>query len=218
MTDVTEILKRDNDRNDGATGELFRLVYEELRRIAAAKMMSEIPGHTMQATALVHEAFLRLVDQKEPRAWENRGHFFAAAAEAMRRILIDYARKKKSVKRGGGLRRIDLEEFAEVEEEFGEEMVEVDEALHALAEIDGPAAELVKLRLFAGLSVAEAGEMLGMSRTRAYENWKFAKATDVPPSETESMSCLLPKTRTGSRISPSRSWKGRVLRKRNGAS
>jgi RNA polymerase sigma factor (TIGR02999 family) len=176
MTDLTELFKRDAPWNNEATGELFNLVYEELRKMATAKMKHEPLDHTMQATALVHEAFLALVDQKDPQVWENRRHFFAAAAESMRRILIDSARRKLSLKRGGSLRRVDLDEFVADDSGIGEELIAVNDSLEVLGEVDAQAAELVKLRVFAGLSISEAGELLGISRSAAYENWKFARA------------------------------------------
>jgi RNA polymerase sigma factor (TIGR02999 family) len=176
MPRLTEILQTSPEDKGSGTSELFRVVYDELRKIAAAKMRAEAPGHTIQATALVHEAFLRLVDPEEQQVWENRGHFFAAASEAMRRILVDSARRKLSAKRGAGARRVEVDDFIATNGADGEELVAVSDALEALDAIDPETAELVKMRLFAGLSVTEAGELLGLSRTRSYENWKFAKA------------------------------------------
>lgn len=176
MNDVTRILSRYDRTNTELTHELFQLVYQELRQIAAAKMKSESAGHTSQPTALVHEAFIRLVDRENPQAWSCRGHFFAAAAEAMRRILIESARRRSSAKRGGNFQRVDIDGLAEGAFDFQHQLLDIDDTLNSLAAEDALAAELVKLRLFAGLSITEAGEMLGLSRTSAYENWKFARA------------------------------------------
>lgn len=176
MNDVTRILSRYDGSNSELTHELFQLVYDELRQIATAKMRSESVGNSSQPTALVHEAFIRLVDRENPQAWDCRGHFFAAAAEAMRRILVESARRRSSAKRGGKLQRVDIEGLATGGFEFQDQIIDIDDTLSSLAAEDSVAAELVKLRLFAGLSITEAGEMLGMSRTSAYENWKFARA------------------------------------------
>ena len=139
-------------------------------------MASERPDHTLQATALVHEAFLRLVDTDRVQRWDSRGHFFAAAAEAMRRILTEWAKQKNSLKRGGELERIELaDDLAFTTNCSPDDVLDLEQSLERLATEDAEAAELVKLRLFAGLSVEEAGKMLGMSRSTAFENWKYAR-------------------------------------------
>jgi RNA polymerase sigma factor (TIGR02999 family) len=175
MTDVTRILNAIERGDAKAADELLPLVYEELRLLAAQRLSREPPGQTLQATALVHEAYLRLVGD-EPQSWDNRGHFFAAAAEAMRRILIDNARRKKSARHGGHGHRLDLSQVEPGTEEVFDDLLVVDEALQKLAATDGPKAELVKLRYFAGLTLEQAGEVLGMSRSSAYENWAYARA------------------------------------------
>lgn len=180
MTDVIRILSAIEQGDSGATEELLPLVYDELRKLAAQKLAQEKPGQTLQATALVHEAYLRLVGDEDAPRWESRGHFFAAAAEAMRRILIDAAKAKQCLKRGGERKRVGLEE---VEATLGgsaglsaDLMLDLDDALTRLRAKDATTAELVTLRLFAGLSVTEAGEALGLSRSTAYENWEYAQA------------------------------------------
>ena len=174
MSDVTEIISKIRAGNAVATDELLPLVYDQLRELAASRMSGERADHTLQATALVHEAYLRLMGPADSKSWENRGHFFAAAAEAMRRILVDSARARKSQKRSGTRRRIELQDLADSDAEISDIMLDLDEGLKGLAKEDAESAELVKLRLFAGLSVTEAGQALGMSRSTAYENWKFA--------------------------------------------
>ena len=174
--EVTRILRALGRGEQHVASELLPLVYDELRRLAAQRLVHEKPGQTLQATALVHEAYLRLVDQEGTREWNGRGHFFAAAAEAMRRILIDNARSKRRLKRGGGLKRVDLEGADMAADASLDELLEVDEAIAKLAEEDPKAAELVKLRYFAGLSLEEAAEAVGMSRSSAYEHWTYAKA------------------------------------------
>ena len=175
MTDVTRILNAIERGDAKATDELLPLVYEELRRLAAQKMAREKPGQTLQATALVHEAYIRLVGQ-EAQNWRSRTHFFAAAAEAMRRILIDDARRKKSLKRGGGRQRLELDEAAALDGRASDDVLALDEALEKLAENHKVKAELVKLRYFAGLTVGQAAEMLGISRSTADEHWAYARA------------------------------------------
>lgn len=177
MSDVTQALQRIEAEAAGAADELLPLVYEELRQMASARMVRERLDHTLSATALVHEAYVRLVDSTQERPWENRRHFFAAAAEAMRRILVDHARAKRGPRRGGGSTRepLDLDQW------FGEEtspdlMLDLDQALQQLAEQDAASAELFKLCFFAGVSVSQAGRMLGLSRTAAYHDWSFARA------------------------------------------
>lgn len=158
-----------------AAGELLPLVYDELRRIAAHKMASEAPGHTLQPTALVHEAWLRLAGNGA-QTWENRGHFFAAAAEAMRRILVDHARRKLSQKRGSGAERVELNESMIVLSAPPDELLAVNEALDQLVQEDPQAAELVKLRYFAGLTMEEAASALGLGKRTAEGIWTYARA------------------------------------------
>lgn len=177
MSDLTQILERMETGDPQASAELLPLVYEELRRLAKSRMANERPDHTLQATALVHEAYLQLVDGDHLHKWNSRGHFFGAAAEAMRRILINSAKSRQSLKRGGDLHRAPLEDVQLAIKGFdAAELIEFNELLELFAKEDPEAAELVKLRLFAGLSVSEAGEALGLSRSTAYGNWDYAKA------------------------------------------
>jgi RNA polymerase sigma factor (TIGR02999 family) len=172
MSEVTRILAAINQGDPHAAGQLLPLIYDELRQLAARKLAVETPGQTLQPTALVHEAYLRLVgDQK----FEGRGHFFAAAAEAMRRILVEAARRKQSPKHGGGRRRIELDEAHRVLES-SDDLLLLDDALGRLSAEDATAVEIVKLRLFAGLSVEEAADALGLARATAYRHWAFARA------------------------------------------
>jgi RNA polymerase sigma factor (TIGR02999 family) len=152
------------------------LVYEELRKLAAQRLASEKPGHTLQATALVHEAYVRLIGGDEARQWAGRGHFLATAAEAMRRILVESARRKGSLKRGGGRARAELRDADLVADDAPDEILAVDEALGGLAAVDSQAAELVKLRYFAGLSVPEAAEALGLTTRTTERLWAYARA------------------------------------------
>jgi RNA polymerase sigma factor (TIGR02999 family) len=175
MSDVTRILNAIERGDAKATDELLPLVYEELRLLAAQKLSHEPPGQTLQATALVHEAYLRLIGD-EPQSWNGRGHFFAAAAEAMRRILVENARHKKRLKRGGEKQRIDLDGVDSMVNGLSEDVIAVDEALVRLAEMDAVKAELVKLRYFGGLTVEQAAQVLGVSETTAKEHWRFARA------------------------------------------
>ena len=175
MGDITEILVEVRRGDERAADRLLTAVYEELRRLAACRLARERPGQTLQATALVHEAYLRLVGDEHAR-WENRGHFFAAAAEAMRRILVEAARRKGRRKHGGGLKRVALDEGDFIELPESVDLVALDEALERLAREDRVKAELVKLRYFAGLSVVQAGEVLGISRATADRYWRFARA------------------------------------------
>jgi len=175
MSDVTRILNAIEQGDAQVTDELLPLVYEELRLLAAQKLSHEPPGQTLQATALVHEAYIRLVGD-EPQGWENRGHFFAAAAEAMRRILVDKARSKKCVKRGGGTQRVNLNDVIGAVEASPEGLIALDEALTRLAEEDAEAAGLVQLAYFGGLSLEQAAAVLGMSCRSAYRHWAFARA------------------------------------------
>jgi RNA polymerase sigma factor (TIGR02999 family) len=176
MSDVTRILSAIEQGDPRAAEQLLPLVYEELRQLAAQRLAQEKPGQTLQATALVHEAYLRLVDQDKARSWDSRGHFFAAAAEAMRRILIDRARSRQASRHGGGRQRVELAEVDLAGQVTAPEMLELDDALLRLAEEDVGAADLVKLRFFAGLSVEEAGKALGLPRTTAYRQWTYARA------------------------------------------
>jgi RNA polymerase sigma factor (TIGR02999 family) len=176
MNDITYILGQ-IDRGDTAAAEqLLPLVYDELRRLAAARMSAEPADHTLQATALVHEAYLRLVDVERARHWDSRGHFFAAAAEAMRRILVEQARRKQSRRQGGDWCRVEIHAGDLAVPTPDRNLLEIDEALTRLAEEDPQSAELVKLRLFAGLSVTDAAGVLGVSRSTAYKLWAYARA------------------------------------------
>jgi RNA polymerase sigma factor (TIGR02999 family) len=175
MSDVTRILSAIEQGDPHAAEELLPLVYDELRKLAAQRLAQETPGQTLQATALVHEAYLRLVGESEEQHWNSRGHFFAAAAEAMRRILVDSARRQHSLKRGGQRRRVGLEEALSLSEQPADDLLALDEALTRLAEEDPIKAELVKLRYFAGLSVVQTAEALGISRATADRYWAYAK-------------------------------------------
>jgi len=176
MADVTQILSQIEQGDPDAAEQLLPLVYEELRRLAAAKMAQEKPGQTLSATALVHEAYLRLVQPDPPRRWENRRHFFAAAAEAMRRILLNRARNKGRLKRGGGRRRLDLDPATLAEQTSVEDLLDLEEALFRLASEDQVLADLVRLRLFAGLSTADAAKILGVAARTADRHWSYARA------------------------------------------
>jgi RNA polymerase sigma factor (TIGR02999 family) len=175
MTDITHILSAIEQGDPHAAEQLLPLVYDELRTLAAAKLAQEKPGQTLQATALVHEAYLRLVDVDKAQQWNSRGHFFGAAAEAMRRILVENARRRRSPKHGGACRRVNLDEAAPCAPEPAEELLALDEALDRLAREDPRKAELVKLRCFTGLSVQEAADVLGISRATADRYWAYAK-------------------------------------------
>jgi len=175
MSDVTRILTAIEQGDARAADELLPAVYEELRHLAAQKLSQERPGQTLQATALVHEAYIRLVGA-EARNWSSRGHFFAAAAEAMRRILIEKARRKQRLKGGGGHQRVALDDAELAIEEPSTDVIALDEALAKLAEEDPTKAELVKLRFFAGLTIKQAGAILGISRATADRYWSYAKA------------------------------------------
>ncbi len=174
MTDVTRILNAIERGDAKATDELLPLVYEGLRLLAAQKLSHEPPGQTLQATALVHEAYIRLVGGDAP-SWENRGHFFGAAAEAMRRILVDHARCKRSQRRGGTHQRVELEGLDSAVGEPPEYLVRLDEALTKLDQEDPELAELVKLRYFAGLTLEQAAEIKGISRRTAGRYWHYAR-------------------------------------------
>jgi RNA polymerase sigma factor (TIGR02999 family) len=176
MSDVTRILEQIEEGDGVAAERLLPVVYDELKRLAAAQMHSESPGNTLQATALVHEAYVRLVDVKRAQNWRSRGHFYAAAAEAMRRILIERARGKRREKRGGDWKRVDFENFDPVCSTTPEQLVALDDALVRLTELDKIAGQLVSLRYFAGLSVADAAESIGISAATAYRHWAYARA------------------------------------------
>ncbi len=175
MNEVTRVLSAIEQGDPHAAEQLLPLVYQELRQLAAQKLAQEKPSQTLQATALVHEAYLRLVDTKKAQHWNSRGHFFAAAAEAMRRILVEDARRKRGPKHGGGFQRVNLEEAVSYTQEPAGELLAVNEALDKLAQEDPKKAELVKLRFFTGLSVQEAANVLGISRATADRYWAYAK-------------------------------------------
>jgi RNA polymerase sigma factor (TIGR02999 family) len=176
MNDVTRILSAIEQGDPRAAGQLLPLVYDELRKLAAQRLAKEKPGQTLQATALVHEAYLRLVGSGRDRSWDSRGHFFAAASEAMRRILVDNARRKQSLKRGCGQARLGLDHLDVAAPEACDDLLALDEALSRFARTDPQAAELVKLRFFAGLTVKQAAEVLGVSPRTADLVWAYAKA------------------------------------------
>lgn len=175
MSDVTQILRAIKAGDNGGAEQLLAVVYAELKRIAAQKMAGEAQGHTLQPTALVHEAWMKLVGDGDP-AFENRAHFFASAAEAMRRILVDSARRKKALRRGGGAARETLEEDHLVQDERSDELLAVDEALDLLAREDPVAADLVKLRYFVGMTMEEAAATMGMSLRNTERAWTYARA------------------------------------------
>jgi RNA polymerase sigma factor (TIGR02999 family) len=176
MSDVTRILSAIEQGDPRAAEELLPLVYQELRSLAAGRLAAEKPGQTLQATALVHEAYVRLVDGNHDQPWNGRGHFFAAAAEAMRRILIERARGKARHKHGGDWRRVDFEQLDVTTSVCPDQLVALDEALERLATLDPLAGQLVKLRYFAGLSLHQAAAALGFSTATAYRHWAYARA------------------------------------------
>ena len=176
MNQVTGILSAIEQGDPHAAEQLMPLVYQELRVLAAQRLAQELPGQTLQATALVHEAYLRLVDGDKAVQWNSRAHFFGAAAEAMRRILVDRARRKQADKRGGQGRRVPLAEADVGFTSPAEELLDIDEALTRLAAEDPQAARLIQLRYFAGLSIEDAAEVVGVSRSTAYEHWSYARA------------------------------------------
>jgi RNA polymerase sigma factor (TIGR02999 family) len=176
MTDVTRILAALDRGDPHAAGQLLPLVYADLRRLAAAQLAREKPGQTLDATALVHEAYLRLAGPREEQQFANRRHFFAAAAEAMRRILVERARARRAAKRGGDRERVAVELDHLAARYSDAELLDTDSVLDGLAGADAEAAELVRLHVFGGLSIEEAGAALGMSRATAYRNWSFARA------------------------------------------
>jgi RNA polymerase sigma factor (TIGR02999 family) len=176
MNQVTRILSAIEQGDPLAAEKLLPLVYDELRKLAAKKLAHETPGQTLEATALVHEAYLRLVDGEKIKRWHGRGHFFAAAAEAMRHILVDNARRKRRTKHGGHRQRIKLNESLPAHPTNSDQVLALDEALRQLAGQDPEAAAIVKLRYFAGLSVEDAAQAVGISRAGAYRHWTFARA------------------------------------------
>jgi RNA polymerase sigma factor (TIGR02999 family) len=176
MNDATQILSRIESGDASAAEQLLPLVYDELRKLAAGKLAHEKPGQTLEATALVHEAYVRLVDNDRAQHWDSRGHFFAAAAEAMRRILVERARRRARLKHGGHFERIDLDAIEIATDTAGVDILELDEALSRLAIQHPDKAELVKLRYFAGLTGDEAAAVLGISPATADRHWTFARA------------------------------------------
>ena len=176
MTDVTQILSQIEQGDPSAAEQLLPLVYDELRKLAAARMAHESPNHTLQATALVHEAYVRLVDADKAQHWDSRGHFFAAAAEGMRRILVESARRNGSLKHGAVYTRVDLSQVSSGEGPSPVDLLALDEALAELERHDSQAAALVKLRYFAGLSHQDATSALGVSRRVADRLWSLARA------------------------------------------
>ncbi len=176
MSDVTRLLDAAATGDRQAAAELLPIVYDELRKLAAARMAAENPGHTLEPTALVHEAYLRLVGGANPGGWDGRGHFFAAAAEAMRRILVEAARRKKAARHGGGLNRHDADELPIAAPEPSEDLVALDEALGRFAIVEPEKAQLVKLRYFAGLTIEQAAEVLRISPATAKRHWNYSRA------------------------------------------
>ncbi len=176
MTDVTQILSAIQQGDPQAAERLLPLVYDELRKLAAARMAQEKPGQTLQATALVHEAYLRLVDATQAQKWDSRGHFFAAVAEAMRRILIENARRKKSQKHGGAWERVELLEGDVLFDAAPDQLFALNDAVERFGREEPETSKLVNLCVFAGLPVEEAGKLLGMSRATSYRQWSYARA------------------------------------------
>ena len=176
MSDVTRILSQIDSGDPSAAEQLLPLVYEELRKLAAARLAQEKPGQTLQATALVHDAYLRLVDVHEAQRFNSRGHFYAAAAEAMRRILVESARRKARVKHGGDRQRLDIEPGELLAADISDDLLALDETLDRLAASDSQAAQLVQLRYFAGLTIPQAAEVIGVSPRKADLLWSFARA------------------------------------------
>jgi RNA polymerase sigma factor (TIGR02999 family) len=176
MSNVTRLLEAANRGDRQAAADLLPLVYDELRKLAVSRMANESPDQTLQATALVHEAYLRLIGPADEARWENRGHFFAAAAEAMRRILVDAARRKRREKHGGNYHRVELDALPVVAPDSRDDLVALDDALTRLADEDPQAARLIELRHFAGLTIAESAQVLGISPRSADRVWAFARA------------------------------------------
>jgi RNA polymerase sigma factor (TIGR02999 family) len=175
MSEITRVLSAINQGDPRAAAQLMPLVYDELRKLAAQKLAQEKPGQTLEATALVHEAYLRLVDTDKAQQWNSRGHFFAAAAEAMRRILVECARRKGRIKHGGG-QRVELDGLELAVELPVDDLLALNEAVSSLSERDSQAAQIVKLHCFAGLTIEQAAEVLGLSARTAYRDWAFARA------------------------------------------
>ena len=176
MTDVTQILSRVDQGDLSAAEQLLPLVYDELRKLAAARLAHERPGQTLQATALVHDAYIRLVDVEKAQHWNSRGHFFAAASEAMRRILVENARQKQSLKRGGDRKRVELDVSIVAQDGLSPDLIALDEALTQLEREAPQKAELVKLRFFGGLSIDEASAAMGLSSATVKRYWTYARA------------------------------------------
>ena len=176
MSDVTRLIEAAAQGDRQAAADLLPLVYDELRHLATAKMAQERPGQTLEPTALVHEAYLRLVGTTPPQSWDSRGHFFAAAAQAMRRILVNRARDKQRLKRGGGHHRVDLDHLEVTFPTNGEDLCALDEALERLAQLNPPCANLIHLRFFAGLTIDEAAAAMGVAPRTAQRYWAFARA------------------------------------------
>jgi RNA polymerase sigma factor (TIGR02999 family) len=176
MSDYSDIQKKIDDGDPGAASQLLPLVYDELKRLAEWKMANEPAGHSLQATALVHEAYLRLVDTDGQQAWESRGHFFAAAAEAMRRILVENARKKRRIKHGGGRKRLDLNSVDLADPQNFDILEALDKSIDQLAEQNAMAAQVVNLRFFVGLTIQQTADALGLSVRTANRYWVYAKA------------------------------------------
>ena len=176
MTDVTQILSQIEQGDPSAAEQLLPLVYDELRKLAAAKLAQEKPGQTLQATALVHDAYLRLVDVDRAQHWDSRAHFFAAAAESMRRILVDNALRKRRPKHGGDRHRVDLDASLTLDGSPNEQILALNEALEKLSDTDEVSAEVVKLKYFAGLTIPQIAELLGVSSRTADRRWAYARA------------------------------------------
>lgn len=176
MSDVTQIIDAIARGDEHASEQLLPMIYQELRNLAASKLAQEPPGQTLQATALVHEAYVRLVDSEQQQQWKHRGHFFAAAAEAMRRILVEKARRKQRVKHGGEYQRVEMDDERLVCSVPPDQIVALDEALERFSQEEPEKAQLVKLRFFAGLSIEEAAEAMGISRATASRYWTYARA------------------------------------------
>lgn len=176
MSDVTRILNLIAQGDPTASEDLLPLVYEELRALAHLRLANEKPGQTLQPTALVHEAYLRLVGNDEQQSWDNRGHFFSAAAEAMRRILVDIARRKQTLREGGNLARVDLEELQVEAPAVSEELLAIHEALENFERIEPEKAKLIKLRYFAGMTIPEAAQAMGLSTATVERHWAYARA------------------------------------------
>ena len=176
MTDASQILKAAAEGDPQAASQLLPLVYDELRRLAAQKLAMEPPGQTLDATALVHEAYLRLVGNNPGQPWDGRGHFFAAAAEAMRRILIENARRKRRLRHGGKQKQVSFDDIPLVGDEADERLLALDEALDRLAQEEEKVAEVVKLRYFVGLTIEETAEVMGISVRTANRHWSYARA------------------------------------------